>query len=135
MRIPPPRSPDDRPIDRQQEKSMARILIDADTVAVHMDGIERAGTFHTHVEVPRDRITAAEVVDEPFLTIRGLRAPGIGWPRRIAIGRWRQRGGGKDLVVVRRGERAVRIDLDGAEGYRRLLIGHPDPEQVVADLA
>ena len=113
---------------------MAVLTVDSDHVTVGLEGIERLGTLHDSVTVLRADVTHARVVDEPFAEIRGIRAPGVAWPRRIAIGRWR-RGRGKDLVVVRRGERAVLIELGGGARYRRLLVGAPDPDAVVAELS
>jgi hypothetical protein len=112
---------------------MATISTDNDSITVRMKGAERFGTFHTAVTVRRDQITTARVVDEPFAELRGIRAPGFGWPRTVAIGRWRHRSG-KDLVVLRRGDRAILIDLNDGAQYRRLLIGHTNPEGVVSRL-
>jgi hypothetical protein len=113
---------------------MARLAIDNDSVTVALDGIERLGTFHTTVTVGRDQVRSVRVVDDPFSEVRGIRAPGVSWPRSVSIGRWRRRGG-TDLVVVRRGQRAVLLELDGTAAYRRLLIGVSDPDAVIDELS
>ena len=63
---------------------------------------------------------------------RGLRAPGAGWPRVIALGTWRY-SGGKDFAALYRGKPAVIVGLRDA-GFRRLLISADDAEAVAARL-
>ena len=66
------------------------------------------------------------------LTLRGIRAPGTGWPGRIALGTWRHRGG-KGFAAVYRGQPAVMVRLRDSE-FAWLLVSSDDAENVAARL-
>ena len=103
---------------------MAEIRTTPDTVTVDLTRAERLWSLHGDVSVPRSAVTAATVHDDALAQVRGIRAPGLGVPGLIKIGTWRGRWG-KDLVVARRGEAALVVELSGAP-WRRLIVGYPD---------
>lgn len=111
---------------------MAELRIHDDEVQVRLSSLQELGAVRRSFAVPRSAVAGVEVVDEPFERVRGIRAPGTGWPKTIALGTWRGRGT-KDFLSIHRDERAVLIELDGQE-YDRLLIGCDDPEDVAARL-
>ena len=63
--------------------------------------------------------------------VSGLRAPGLGLPRR-KVGTWRQRGR-RTAVSVRAGQPAVRVRLEGTR-YDELLVGDSNAAATVAAL-
>ena len=65
------------------------------------------------------------VVPEPLRAISGVRSPGLAIPGITKVGVWR-RHGRRTLVVVRRGQQAVRIEADG-QRFDSYLIGVDDP--------
>jgi hypothetical protein len=111
---------------------MARIEVDGDTLTVRLTTAEKVQALHGDVTVSRSAVRRIEVLDEPFRAKRGLRAPGFDWFRTVAVGTWRHRGG-KDFVVLHQGDRAVRIELEGAP-FAALLVGVDDPETVAGQL-
>jgi hypothetical protein len=111
---------------------MAHLRINDGSLEVRLTPLERLGGFHGTITVPLSAVRAMRIVDQPFQQLRGIRAPGTGFPRLIALGTWRY-GGGKDFVAVYDGQRALMLDLSGTE-FGRLIIGTPDPETVLNHL-
>jgi hypothetical protein len=93
---------------------------------------EQLGALHGDVRVARSAVEGVEISREPFSELRGIRAPGAGLPRRIALGTWRHRGG-KDFAALYRGKPAVIVHLRDAP-FQRLLVSADDPEAVAAAL-
>ena len=89
--------------------------------------------MHSDIHVPVDRITDVDVVPAGFSVVRGLRAPGAGFPGLIALGTWRYRGG-PDFVAVYRNRPAVVVTLRDS-AYKRLIVSVDDPESVARELA
>jgi hypothetical protein len=114
----------------RQAVSVATVDLQGDDVVVRLTPIEKLGALHGDVSVPRTAVRAVEVEPQPFSKLRGLRAPGTGWPGRIALGTWRKRGGKKDFVAVYRGRPAVILTLDDDVGYDRLVISVDSPDEV-----
>ena len=109
---------------------MAKVEVDGQDVVVRLSPLEKVGAVRGDVRVPHDAIRTVAATDQPFTQLRGLRAPGTGWPRRIALGTWRRRGG-KDFYAVYRDKRALVIELDGAKaGLDRLVVSVDSPEDV-----
>jgi hypothetical protein len=109
---------------------MAIVELQDDDMVVRLTPIEKIGALHGDVRIPRDAVREVEVESKPFSRLRGIRAPGTGWPGRIALGTWRKRGGKKDFVAVYRGRPAVIVKLDDDAGYDRLVISVDAPDEV-----
>jgi hypothetical protein len=105
---------------------VARLVVDGDDLVVCMSALEKLAAFHGDVRVPLRAVVSVRVADAPYRELRGIRAPGTGWPGRIAIGT-RRYPGGKDFACVVGKQAAVVVELDGAP-YGRLVIGSSDPE-------
>jgi hypothetical protein len=75
------------------------------------------------IRVPRTAVVEATVEPDGVRAVHGIRAPGLGLPRR-RIGTWRERGR-RTAVSVTAGLPAVRITLRGAT-FDELLIGDAD---------
>ena len=112
---------------------MAELDIDQADLVVHLSPLERLGSMHGDVRVPRSAVREVRVAARPFAELRGLRAPGTGFPGVIALGTWRRRRGRKDFAAIYRGRDAVVVELDGAvAGYGRLVVSVADAAAVVA---
>jgi hypothetical protein len=108
---------------------MPAMAIDGADLVVTLALNEKFWGLLADLRVPIRSITAVDVVPNGRRATRGLRAPGLGGPRRL-IGTWRARHD-KQYVCVRRGQPAVKITLDG-QRYRTVLIGLDDAERVAS---
>jgi hypothetical protein len=111
---------------------VATLIPDANDLVLRLSRLEKLGALHGDARVPRDAVEDVAVSQEPFRELRGMRAPGTGFPGRIALGTWRHRDG-KDFVALYRDKPAVIVRLRDAP-FRRLLVSVDDPEAVAARL-
>jgi len=111
---------------------MATLVREGDDIVVRLNDLEKAGAMRGDVRVPAASVRGVRVTLTPFRELRGLRAPGTGFPGVIALGTWRWRGG-KDFAAVYRGGPAVVVDLAGAE-FARLLVSEHDAARVAESL-
>ena len=109
---------------------MATPTVEDDELVVRPSRWEKAGALHGDVRVPLSSVEDVSVSPQPFTELRGLRGPGAGWPRVIALGAWRHRAG-KDFAALYRRRPAVIVRLRAAT-YARLLISAEDVEAVAA---
>jgi hypothetical protein len=116
----------------ENSDGMATLQSTATAVRVHFSPAEKVAGLVRDVEVPRDAVTAVEVVPEPLTALHGLRAPGFALPGVRKIGTWRGRGT-RTLVSVRRDQPAVRVELTG-QRWTGLLIGADDAARLAAEL-
>ena len=106
---------------------MATLITDGDALVVRLSALERLTAFRGDVRVPLSAITSVEVERDPFGALRGIRAPGTGWPGVIAYG-VRRYSGGQDFAAVLSKRPALRIDLDDSSPFGRLLVSIDDPQ-------
>jgi hypothetical protein len=67
------------------------------------------------IVVPRDSIRSVAITADPWIWIRGVRAPGNSIPLTLAVGTWKFHGG-KDFLVLKGKQRsAVVIDIEQPE--------------------
>jgi hypothetical protein len=111
---------------------VASLILDGADLVVKMSELERVEAFRSDVRVPLAAVQAVRVVDAAWPELRGIRAPGTGIPGVIAVGT-RRGPFGKDFAVVHGQERAVVVDLAGAD-YGRLVVTTPDAESVAAEI-
>jgi hypothetical protein len=112
---------------------MARLEIDGERLVVRLRLLERLGALVGHEpSAPRSAVRTVRVSDHPYRELRGIRAPGTGFPGVIALGTRRYRGG-KDFVAVYGRSAAVVVDLDGAR-WGRFVVSCNDPGQVAQSL-
>lgn len=101
--------------------------IAGETLSLRLSPKDKVLALKGAFDIPLEHI--ADVRVEPRKAMeeeRGIRAPGTGFPGKIALGTWRGRGG-KQFWYVRRAERVVVIELEREE-YRRLVLEVPDPD-------
>lgn len=112
---------------------MAIFRVEGDRVRLALGSWERAGALHGDVTFRRAQVRDVRVVPSAMRAVRGLRAPGTGWPGVIALGTFRGRGY-RDFVAAYRHRPGVVVDLDGA-AYARLVVTTEEPERVARALA
>ncbi len=110
---------------------MAAIRISGGNLIVKLSHLEKAGAMRGDVQVPVSAVRTVRVVDDPWKELKGVRAPGTGWPGVIALGTRRGGAGGKQFAAVYRHRRAIVIELVGAD-FVRLIVSLNDPDGVAA---
>ena len=112
---------------------MARFDVAGDELILHVSFFERLGGFvRGDARIPLTAVRRARAVADPWAELRGIRSPGTGWPKRIALGTWRF-SGGKDFVAVYRRRPAVVVDLVGVD-FARLIVTTPAAEAVAKEI-
>jgi hypothetical protein len=114
--------------------AMPELVVEGDQVVVRLSRWERAVAFHGDVSVPLGAIQSVSVEPDPWHALRGIRAPGTGWPRVIAYGVRRRTGDRPDFVAVLRKRPTVRIELGSPSEFARLLVSVDDAEALVSRL-
>ena len=115
---------------------MAHLRVHPDRLEVHLTPAEKVLGAHPHdIVVPRELIRSATVTHDPWVWIRGIRAPGMYVPLTLAVGTWKNHGG-QDFVVVKGKRPAVVLELDAEERnpYSRLLLSTPHAAELIASL-
>ncbi len=108
---------------------MATIAPDGGDLVLALSRWERLGGLHGDIRVPLSAVDELAATERPFRELRGMRAPGTGWPGRIALGTWRHRGG-KGFAAVYRGKPGVIVRLRDSE-FAWLCVSADDPQAVV----
>lgn len=95
---------------------MARVEVHGDRVVIRLAASEKFAAMHrSDITLERAAIASAVITEDPWVWIRGVRAPGIYVPGKLAVGTWRH-SAGRDFVLARSGRGAVVIDFDPAPG-------------------
>jgi uncharacterized protein len=111
---------------------VASLSVEGDELVLTMTPLEKVEGFHGSIRVPVSTVRQVRSVNDPWSELRGLRAPGTGVPRVIAVGT--RRGGGiKDFVVVRGQGPGLVVDLDGAE-FDRFVVTEEHAEAIATEL-
>jgi hypothetical protein len=111
---------------------MAALIVDGADLVVQMSDLEKVEAVHVDIHVPLAAVHDVRAVDDAWPELRGIRAPGTGIPRVIAVGT-RRGSFGKDFAAVHGRGPAVVVELEGA-AYARLIVTTPDAESVAAEI-
>jgi len=101
-------------------------------LVMRLSTIEKFEGFHGDIMVPLSAVSAVRVVPSAWPELRGVRAPGTGLPKVIAVGT-RRGGFGKDFAAVHGQGSAVVVELDGAP-YGRLVATMDDADTVASTI-
>jgi hypothetical protein len=114
---------------------MARLDVAGDELILHVGFFERLGGFvRGDAHIPLTAVRRAWAVDNPWEELRGIRSPGTGWPRGVALGTWRFSGGKDFVAVYGRRKPGVVVDLVGVD-FARLIVTTPEPEAVAEEIS
>ncbi|WP_244231770.1 hypothetical protein [Rathayibacter sp. VKM Ac-2804] len=112
---------------------MPVVTVLPDRLELRLTRAERVLALHRgDVVVERASIRSATVTEDPWIWVRGIRAPGTAVPLTIAAGTWKFHGG-KDFLLIKRTAAAVVIDLVGEE-YSRLIVSTKHAPELIAAL-
>lgn len=100
---------------------MSSLRVHPDRLEIHLTPAEKALALRREdIVVPRSAIRSIKITDDPWIWVRGIRAPGTLVPLVLAIGTWKFHGG-KDFLIIKNKRQAVIIDMNGEE-YARLVV-------------
>lgn len=112
---------------------MASILLHTDRLEIKLTAAEKMLARRSEsLVIPRDSIRSVALTDDPWIWVRGVRAPGTAVPLTLAIGQWKFHGG-KDFLVLKGSRPAVVIDLIDEE-FRRVLVSTRKGVELIAAL-
>ena len=99
---------------------MAQFVVTDQGLTLAMSKWERLGSLHGDLEIPWQHVDSISHVEDLWVQLRGVRAPGTGIPGVIMLGTTRSRGG-KDFCAVYKHRPGVVIELKN-EFFARLLV-------------
>lgn len=113
---------------------MADLHVHPDRLEIHLTRAEKVlAVKRDDLVVPRDSIRSVAITEDPWIWIRGIRAPGAAVPLTLSLGTWKFHGG-KDFLLIKGKQRAaVVIDLDGEE-YSRIIVSTPHAARLIEAL-
>jgi hypothetical protein len=100
---------------------MAVLFVHTDRLEIRLTRAEKMLSFRrTDIVVPLESIRSAALTDDPWVWVRGIRAPGVIVPLTLAVGTWKFHDG-KDFLLIKRTRTSVVIDLDDEE-FSRIIV-------------
>jgi hypothetical protein len=106
---------------------------DGDVLHYHLKPIEKFGALNGSPRMPLSAIREVKLVENPWTTavLRGLRAPGTGFPYLIMLGTMRHRRG-KDFCVVYKRRPVLVLEFDSGP-WSRWVIPASESNQAVLE--
>ena len=112
---------------------MASLRVHPDRLEIHLTPAEKTLAFRREgLVIQRDNIRSVRITDDPWIWVRGIRAPGALVPLVLAVGVWKFHGG-KDFLAIKRRRQAVVIDLVG-DDYARVILSTNHAPDLIASL-
>ena len=100
---------------------MAVLFVHPDRLEIRLSRAEKLLSLRrSDIEVPLESIRSAALTDDPWIWVRGIRAPGTAVPLTLAVGSWKFHDG-KDFLLIKGTRTSVVIDLEGAE-FSRIIV-------------
>lgn len=96
--------------------------------------LEKVLALHGDLRVPLSAVEQVCPEPHPWRALRGIRAPGTGFPGLIAYGSYRY-DGGQDFALILVGVPVVGIDLRPGGPFDRLLVSTRRPGEALAAIA
>ncbi len=112
---------------------MTQIRIDGPDLVVTLTPVQKLLAMHGDVRVALSVIAQASLEPHPWQALRGIRAPGTGFPGVIAYGVRRHRDG-QDFTLLLGRLPVVRVDLHPGAPFARLLISTRQPQETLATI-
>ena len=111
---------------------MASLRVHPDRLEIHLTPAEKTLAFRREgLVILRDNIRSVTITDDPWIWVRGIRAPGALVPLVLAVGVWKFHGG-KDFLAIKRRRQAVVIDLVGDDFARVILSTNHAPDLIAS---
>ena len=112
---------------------MARLHLHPDRLEIALSTAEKTLALRKdNIVIPRSAIRSATLTDDPWIWVRGIRAPGTAIPLTLAVGQWKFHGG-KDFLVLKGTKPSVVIDIADEE-FSRVIVTTKHGLELVANL-
>ena len=111
---------------------MARLVTADGSVRLALTRVERIEGFHGDITAPTGSVVSVRASDDLWSELRGVRAPGTGIPRVLAVCTCRGRFG-KDFAAVHGRGPGVVVEFDCGP-FRRWVVSVDDPGGAVAEV-
>jgi hypothetical protein len=112
---------------------MTSLRVHSDRLEVQLTPAEKVLALRRDdIVIPRGKIRSVTLTDDPWIWVRGIRAPGAEIPLVIAVGTWKFHGG-KDFLAIKGKRQAVVIDLMDSE-FSRVLLSTKHAPDLIASL-
>jgi hypothetical protein len=103
-----------------QTRTMADFHVYRDRLEIRLTRAEKLLALRRDdLVIPRDAIKSVAITSDPWIWIRGVRAPGASVPLTLAVGVWKFHGGKDFLVLKSKSRAAVVIDIEQADAGSR----------------
>ena len=112
---------------------MAQVVTADGTVTLALRPLERLEGLHGDPAAPVTEATGVRAVEDLWAELRGMRAPGTGIPKVIAVGT-RRGSFGKDFAVVHGRGPGVVVEFEGQE-FQRWVVSVDDPGLIVTEVS
>ena len=101
---------------------MAKVIESKDKLILQLSFWERVGALHKSLSIDKRSLVEKKVVEKPWRAsvLKGIRAPGTGFPFLILLGTMRYRGG-KDFTVIYK-QRPVEIYTFKDGPFKRWIV-------------
>jgi hypothetical protein len=101
---------------------MAKVLEEGNNLKLELSFWEKIGGLHKDLVVSKDNLIKKTVHQNPWSNevLKGVRAPGTGFPYLILLGTMRYKGG-KDFTTIYK-KRAVTVYEFADYGYKRWIV-------------
>jgi hypothetical protein len=102
---------------------MAVLFVHTDRLEIRLTRAEKILSLRrTNIDIPLERIRSAVITEDPWVWVRGIRAPGTAVPLTLAIGSWKVHDG-KDFLLIKGTRTSVVIDIDGDDSeFMRVIL-------------
>lgn len=112
---------------------MSSLRVHPDRLEIHLTPAERTLALRRDdIIVQRDNIRSVAITDDPWIWVRGIRAPGLVVPLVLAVGSWKFHGG-TDFLAIKGKRQAVVIDLVDEE-FSRVVLTTKHAADLIASL-
>jgi hypothetical protein len=107
---------------RQRGGILAKVIESEDKLTLQLSFWEKVGALHNNLIVDKSSMIEKVVVENPWQAsvLKGIRAPGTGFPYLILLGTMRYRGG-KDFTAIYK-RRPVEIYTFKAGPFKRWIV-------------
>ena len=101
---------------------MAKVIEQGNRLILKLNPLEKIGAFHGNLFVEKSKLISKKSYAKPWSSevLKGIRAPGTGFPYLILLGTMRYKGG-KDFTAIYK-KRAVTVYEFADYSYKRWIV-------------